>query len=345
MNISRSNYEIWFTDWLDNNLGPSEMEQLRLFLTENPDLRPEFDELSRLRLYPPMLQMPFRELLKKNASDLPASQFDLLCVAYHENDLSDQQKADIREMIAGDSKREEIFTLSGKIRLSPPNVEFTAKKALMKQTLTLKILRIAAPVLSAAAMLAFALLLIKPEKPVIGEIASADPIVINYDSSQRLRVTASPTTNEKPPVTPSEPATGIPDITPPTIDRVSEVARAELSLNPELSLNLTGNSIIALQNVSLPEERTDVAEPYDDRNRVQRLLAFKFREKILKEDLPDTSPINGFDIAEAGVNGLNKLFGWEMQLDKSSHGEPAAINFSSRLVKFSAPVKNSESTE
>jgi hypothetical protein len=347
MNISRSNYEIWFTDWLDNKLGPSEMEQLRLFLIENPDLRPEFEELNYMRLDPPMLHMPFRELLKKNASDLPASQFDLLCVAYHENDLSDQQKNDLREMIAGDSKREEIFALSGKIKLSPPDIEFSAKKALMKQTLSGKIFRIAAPVLSAAATIVIALLLIRPEKAVISKMASSDPIIINYDSAQRVQPGSAPAsiTTQKTIESPSAPITGIQDIASPGIERVNAVTRAELNLKPELSVNSTDNSLIVLQDVSLPVERTDVAGMYDDRNRIQRLLAFKFREKILNEDLPDTSPINGFDIAEAGINGLNKLFGWEMQLEKSSQGEPGSISFSSRLVKFSTPVKNNESSE
>jgi hypothetical protein len=345
MNISRSNYEIWFTDWLDNNLGPSDMEQLRLFLIENPDLKAEFDELNRLRLDPPSLQMPFRELLKKKAADLPASQFDLLCVAYHENDLSGDQKSDILEMIEGDSNSRHIFSLTGKLRLTPPAIEFSAKKALMKQTPAGKILRIAAPVLSAAAMIAIALLLIRPEKTVIREIASTNPIVINYDSSQRLQpaIASASSTSRETPVTPPEPSVVKKDVAPEGINRVSGVTMAEINISPELSVNMTDNSLIALQDVSLPDEKNDVAA-YDDRNRIQRLLAFKFREKILKEDLPDTSPINGLDIAEAGINGLNKLFGWEMQLEKGTDAG-APVNFSSRLVKFSAPAKNNESSE
>ena len=41
MRIDRSNYEIWFIDWLDGNLNSNQVEKLKLFLNENPDLEEE----------------------------------------------------------------------------------------------------------------------------------------------------------------------------------------------------------------------------------------------------------------------------------------------------------------
>ena len=46
MQIDRSNYEIWFTDWLDGNLNSLQVEQLKLFLDKNPDLREELNDLN-----------------------------------------------------------------------------------------------------------------------------------------------------------------------------------------------------------------------------------------------------------------------------------------------------------
>ena len=46
MQIDRSNYEIWFIDWLDGNLNSLQVEQLKLFLDQNPDLREELDDLN-----------------------------------------------------------------------------------------------------------------------------------------------------------------------------------------------------------------------------------------------------------------------------------------------------------
>ncbi len=50
MQIDRSNYEIWFIDWLDGNLTGKEIEQLKLFLDQNPDLREEFNDLAPVNM-------------------------------------------------------------------------------------------------------------------------------------------------------------------------------------------------------------------------------------------------------------------------------------------------------
>ena len=50
MQIDRSNYEIWFTDWLDGNLNSLQVEQLKLFLDQNPDLREELNDQTTMNL-------------------------------------------------------------------------------------------------------------------------------------------------------------------------------------------------------------------------------------------------------------------------------------------------------
>jgi hypothetical protein len=54
--------------------------------------------------------------------------------------------------------------------------------------------------------------------------------------------------------------------------------------------------------------------------------------------------LKAYEIAEAGVSGLNKLLGWEMALDerKDENGKLKSVYFSSKILKFNAPVKNSE---
>jgi len=54
--------------------------------------------------------------------------------------------------------------------------------------------------------------------------------------------------------------------------------------------------------------------------------------------------IDGYYIASACVTGINNFLGWEMQLEQASNkkGEAVAVNFSSSLLSFSAPInKNS----
>ena len=70
MEINRSNYEIWFIDWMDGKLNPQQELILRRFLIDNPDLREESADLSSLFIEP--LKMPFnnKEQLKKSPSDI-----------------------------------------------------------------------------------------------------------------------------------------------------------------------------------------------------------------------------------------------------------------------------------
>ena len=87
-----------------------------------------------------------------------------------------------------------------------------------------------------------------------------------------------------------------------------------------------------------------IPEDEDERSGVVKFISKTFREKVLHEKTPLDTPIKGLDIAEAGVTGLNKLFGWEMALDKNNdeNGQLKSVYFSSRIIKFTAPVKKSE---
>ena len=58
MQIDRSNYEIWFIDWLDGNLNSLQVEQLKLFLDQNPDLREELNDLTTMNLVSPADSFP-----------------------------------------------------------------------------------------------------------------------------------------------------------------------------------------------------------------------------------------------------------------------------------------------
>jgi hypothetical protein len=54
-------------------------------------------------------------------------------------------------------------------------------------------------------------------------------------------------------------------------------------------------------------------------------------------------PVDGYMIAGACVKGVNSVLGWDMDLERvvSDEGNPLAVNFSSSLLSFSAPVKKS----
>jgi hypothetical protein len=118
----------------------------------------------------------------------------------------------------------------------------------------------------------------------------------------------------------------------------SAISKIPVSFMAEIKGEQPPNNLIALNH-------SFIAPPFDDgRSRLSRFIAKTFREKLLKEKTAKDSPLKGYEIAEVGVSGLNKLLGWEMALDerKNENGELQSVYFSSRILKFNAPVKKSE---
>jgi hypothetical protein len=169
MQIDRSNYEIWIIDWLDGNLSDHQAEELKLFLVENPDIREEFEELSSFRLKPSQESFLHKSALKKGIPDLSASQFEYLCVAYLENDLSDNQRTELLQIIGNDPEKKRNFELIQKARLSPKKVNFEHKKQLIKRTPFQKVIRMSVIGLSAAATVALIITawLLKTPYPIL----------------------------------------------------------------------------------------------------------------------------------------------------------------------------------
>jgi hypothetical protein len=117
-----------------------------------------------------------------------------------------------------------------------------------------------------------------------------------------------------------------------TIDKVPVHALVELKKD------IPGNGLIAVSQIA------DIPDAEDERSQVGKFISKTFREKILKEKKPKDTPLNGYEIAEAGISGLNKIFGWQMALEKRNdgNGQPKSIYFSSEILKFNAPVKKRE---
>ena len=64
----------------------------------------------------------------------------------------------------------------------------------------------------------------------------------------------------------------------------------------------------------------------------------------MKENKAKESPLKAYELAKAGVSGLDKLLGWEMALDerKDANGLLKSVYFSSKILKFNTPIKKPE---
>ncbi len=357
MGINRSNYEIWIIDWLDGNLNDFQISQVKLFLEDNPDIREELEELPSLTLEPSSSHYQHKDNLKRTPDDISPSQFEYISTAYLEGDLSSDQKDELAKIIENDPERRRIFDTIQKTRLVPQRIVYRYKKRLIRLTLTQKVIRFSAIGLSAAALIAFIVTtyITAPSVLVTGPEMTSRNIVTEKDST--------PVTIEKPEVskeipkgqarkrvtTKKElPAVAINEETEPEKEQdifsgreavtAMSLKKIPVRVKSDLAMINQSNTLIAS---SLPPVSYDFEE---GRSNVGRFLARTFREKILKEKTTSDTPLRAYEIAEAGVSGLNKLLGWQMALNEKmdNNGNIKSVYFSSRILKFNAPVKKTE---
>jgi hypothetical protein len=358
MKTDRTNYEIWLIDMIDGNLSSLQVEELKEFLKLNPDLQEEFNGLTGVTLTPPEMNFERKKTLKKTGSEITDTQFGLLSVGYLEGDLSDNQKAELQDIIRSDPDREMEFDLIQKLKISPSAEVFKNKHQLIKLTVIQKTLRFSAAAISVAAAIILFIIVFPFNEGKQQVLTGNIPVTAVTDNTKEIQnnrelaakkdiqkktaikkpvkiLTAQKTTPE---ATTSQTETLEPAADSSVFNRGPGISRVKYKSGFEMNINNPATSLIA-SATTYNNTQFD-----DERSNLSRLFARTFREKILGQDNKTDSPLKGYEIAEAGVDGLNKLFGWEMALDKNNdtNGELNSVYFSSKIIKFNTPVKKTE---
>jgi hypothetical protein len=364
MQIDRSNYEIWFIDWLDGNLSSMQADQLKLFLSQNPDLREEFNELTAVSIVPYHISFPDKNQLKRSASDITPSQFEHLCVAFLENDLSVSQQTELKEIIDTSTEKKETFDLIQKTRLTPTEIKYKHKSLLLKRTSIQKVIRLSVTGLSAAAAIALIIILFStfPENISLKSNKSAQNLVsdstlqrpssvIKRDNINTDIAIESVTQRRDSKIAKIQNKSHINTYSDFT-NAISDDSSVKKTDNQQVTVNKVPVSIHVFLDKGIISSNTLITsnsieinpEVEEERSKIGRFISKTFREKLLKEKTPTDKPLKGYEIAAVGVSGINKLFGWEMALNEKNdeNGQIKSVYFSSKILKFSAPVKNSE---
>jgi hypothetical protein len=362
MKIDRSNYEIWLIDWLDGNLNDQEAEQLRLFLNENPDIKAEAEDLDIFTLVSSGAPFIDKDLLKRSPKGISQEQFEYLSVASLENDLSEAQQLELEEIVSNNPAKREIFEQIGRLKLNPARTIYKHKNRLKRRTAAQSAIRISLIFASAAAVIALMISLYLPLAEPLPDInpknAQLVPALEIHNPPEQnksatvdiekaklpleektiLALTSHSEAAKDQEAEPVETEDNIAPATTASEYTIPEVKTIALHPDFELSRVPSNNRLVAS---NFP---TILIEDEAFRSSIGRFIARNFREKLLKEETPPDSPLKGFEIAEAGVAGINKIFGWEMELDKKKNetGDVKSVSFSSRIIKFSAPVKKTE---
>ena len=363
MQIDRSNYEIWIIDWLDGNLNSYQAAQLNLFLDQNADLREEFNNLTNSKLLSPPITFQNKGNLKKSSSDITQIQFEYLCAAYLENDLTISQKEEIDEIVKKSPARKKTFDQIQRTIIVPEKTGYNHKNLLLKRTAYKKVIWLVVKSLSIAAAISLIIIVYTHIPPATSSRISksaqslAADSVIQVPSSEIVKNKQSKDSKTEPSEKKNENRPAVFSKKDIVIHHGTTIARSADSIiqtsdNQEMSIEkvpvhpsvdlgkvMAGNTLMP----SIPKSETSAAG--DERNHAGRFISKTFREKILKIKTPADTPLKGYEIAEAGVTGLNKLLGWQMALEmkKDENGQAKSVTFSSGILKIQTPVKKRES--
>jgi hypothetical protein len=363
MQIDRSNYEIWLIDWVDGNLSEIQAERLKAFLNENPDILEEYSELATFRLSTPANSFTHKDKLKKKGTDISESQFEYLCVAFLEKDLSSDQQSELKELIDLYPEKKKSFELIQKMKLLPEDIKYEKKKKLIRRTIVRKVMRFSYIGLSSAAIIALAFITyfsIPRTLPVKTDKTSQNIKVNSNTKETAVEAVSDNVLSGKKDLSFKKQNKNLLSASPKVQSVITEhvmnspLQNAQTVRSDDKPTNSFNKipvfSQVEVKGKTIPNnliafQPTFNIPVYDDgRSKLGRFISKTFREKILKEKSAKDTPLKGYEIAEAGVTGLNKLLGWEMALDKKTgeNGELKSVYFSSKLLKFNAPVKKSE---
>jgi hypothetical protein len=358
MGPDRSNYEIWLIDYIDGSLDKEREALLLSFLDENPDLKEEMSDLAAISLIPGSGTTAIKESLKKVPSELSWQQFEMLCIAFSENDLKSYQKAELEEILTGNPERRKTFELYQKIRLVAPDEKFRYKNSLRRVTGSQKIFRYTIATISAAAAVVVMILVlrnpvvtssgieiaaVKRDEPVESEVIPAgkqlhekiEP-VIRRPGIQPVAENSIPVKSSSGPVSDNHLLFSVAS----KDSAVAEISRTEIS-----KVTLSESSFTSIQPCTrlAGMNITPVSDEQDNEVKGPGQFIIKFfREKVIRQKYnSEKGSRNVYDIADAGINKLNKFFGWDMSLHESKNekGEVKSVQFNSKLVRFSTPVK------
>jgi len=371
MKITRSNYETFFLDYLENNLDESMRSEVEHFVKFNPDLVNELEMFHEMILKPQEIKRNLnKEYLKKDLLDLIPSNFnsvDDFLVAEIENDLNSEQKILLQRLLILEPDLQKELELLRKTKLLPDkNVTFNAKENLKKRKFVLlssDFGKYMIPLAAAAILIVLFLFInrqsikqsntelsIKKEinqndlktNDKIYENKTNDKLAENRHEkrnesnrkSTHLNVSSKTTINSS--LKKTNESTTIP-VNPVKRDTITEIGIAALENQMTNSVNTEFNAwIIRNEN---PHDKAPEREVYT----LNQYLHKKFRVSVLNENEQEAEnrKFSLWDIADIGIQRIGKILNKDIQLQKqyNEEGYLTSLEFCSPNLAFNAPLK------
>lgn len=348
MEININNYQVWISDYYDGALKEDEEKMLFDFLEMNPALMAEFNSYGDLVLFPDISISIDKSSLKKELQNDDPDAIEHCALALSENDLSPELESEFTELLGRSAMARKELEIYKALILKPEAAVYPGKISLKRIPFRAAVSKYAFRIIASAASIALVISL-------YFLLPGRQETTYTYNSAYLL---------------PFNSTTGHPETETPVISSVliskrqsvktiniEERKKEELPLYAEPKRLITvPDSKTFLAEVKIVDKADDpslfamatseepVLEDYKPENNLspRQFVAMNFRKLLLKEEDISTDKLKVYEVADASINGLNKLLGWEMEFEKekSDDGRLASFKFTSQLLKLDHKNKN-----
>ncbi len=342
MEINRSNYEIYFLDYIDGNLPPGQIDEFLDFLEANPDLAEELKLISEFRLpEDSVVPFPKEKLLKEDLSG--GSDFDYRAIAFIEGDLGQEDQDSFLNEVRTEPARQKELDLLMSIHLKPDlNISFPDKKSLIKKD-NQKQLIIWLGRIAAIFVLGIFIYTIWPAEKIP---AGQTPATLVQKNGINQPPTSTPLNKVEEQLAdiPSQPETEQPEESTTRNEEPKKEATVS-TLNGEEPLLASREEVpemIVPLEAAIPvkqPERLAFSTPGTKKTDYVGLDQY-LAHKILKA--PKGESFTFQNLAKASLHAAENISNERLAVETNTDGKISEINFHSRLLAFSIPVRKNK---
>ena len=349
MEKGRINIEEILDRYFEGTAGKSETKMAEDYLLMHPEYMEAFEEKWNLKLEQQENESFPEEILYKSSSDLDPEQMMLLAASAAEGDMSAEEITALFETINNSCPGKISLSDFKSLRLKPFNEGFRYKNRLLKiNPLTRTIRRGVIYVLAAAAVITIFIISapfsrktadnISPATYVAAAVTkktgttevsgsrSAEAVQPSVKNSEKIQARS-----ETRPLAAETIPAGLITETETTIDLSEKQAiMPAIAASGDVRPVMTYVNVMTAGNKPLPATKENWM--------IKGLTgAIAGISNFRKTD-------DSFEIADKSIKEINKLLGWNMQLEKvaAADGDREAISFRSDLVSFSKPLKKKQ---
>jgi hypothetical protein len=365
MKINRDNYEAYFIDYLEGNLGEDLVDDFIEFLQINPDLKEELSLFESVTAEAENVVFQQKEKLYKEKFD-SEKEFDHAAIANLEGDISEIEKKEFEAYISKHPEKQKEIKLFSYTKFQfDESIKFQNKKNLyhhsVGRTVLLWATRVAAVLIVAMAIFWLSnessdkftpqnqLAEVKDNTPDKEEATEKTPP--SNEVNVPLRKEDPPKTKEK---TQKE--------TPKTLKSVPKETvkpRETKSLRETTKGRMGGEDIALLRiPVEVPNKISPRTVTFAAQNNSLALAAMPeihvpkskdpFEERLLADVVKEKTGLDHLSlnkITKAGLQLVSNISKDKFSYETNNEGKVTEVNLDTRLLAFSIPTKNEESGE